>query len=255
MNELELKEHHLYVKKALREVADILEAEHIPFFLIEGSALGAVREHDIIPWDDDVDLGVFLKDRDKVANLLKNGLSGEFTWKDMNTSDNYPRFFGKVLHEGFGCIDVFPLVKMPNNSYKRKLMWTERKVLFKLYKAHIGYSNSKENASLGGKIKLAFANVFSRFVSKKSLLRKKARMENRYESRTDNVYYSNLYGAYKLERELIKAEWIGDGVDQTFGDHTYKVFKDYDSYLRNLYGEYMTPLPPSERIVRHDEKF
>lgn len=132
-DEFDLKTHHVWVMKALQMVDKILSENNIPYYLIEGSALGAVRHKGIIPWDDDVDIGIFLKDRDTVSKLFKNLISGDFKWIDKENDDNYPRFFGKIIHNGRGCIDVFPLIKTGESLSEIKKQWTRRKILFKLY--------------------------------------------------------------------------------------------------------------------------
>lgn len=58
------------------EFLNFLTANKIKYFLICGTLLGAVRDHNFIEGDDDVDIGLYIEDYDKVKNLIIN--SGKY---------------------------------------------------------------------------------------------------------------------------------------------------------------------------------
>lgn len=64
-------------KKAFFEICDILEKLNIPYFLWGGVLLGAIRDHDFIEWDWDVELGFFNDDahhrKDELVKAFANG--------------------------------------------------------------------------------------------------------------------------------------------------------------------------------------
>ena len=50
--------HKSMLYKLLQDVTDVLTVHQIPYFVDGGTMLGACREKDLIPWDDDIDLGM-----------------------------------------------------------------------------------------------------------------------------------------------------------------------------------------------------
>ncbi len=57
--------------KYLKEVKRVFDLYKVEFWLDSGSLLGAVRDQCIIPWDNDIDLGVWSKDLDSLSKALK----------------------------------------------------------------------------------------------------------------------------------------------------------------------------------------
>jgi phosphorylcholine metabolism protein LicD len=64
----ETDSYNLY--KLLHRVVRILEKNNITYWASGGTFLGAIRSKGIIKWDDDIDLCVLLKDRDKLKKII-----------------------------------------------------------------------------------------------------------------------------------------------------------------------------------------
>lgn len=57
-------------KENLILLKKILDEHHLRFMLAFGTVLGAMREHDFITHDEDIDLIMLMKDRDRIYDLL-----------------------------------------------------------------------------------------------------------------------------------------------------------------------------------------
>jgi len=57
--------------KALKFLKQVFDEHDIPFWFAGGTLIGAVREGKIIPWDDDIDLNMWLRD---IGKLLSFGV-------------------------------------------------------------------------------------------------------------------------------------------------------------------------------------
>ena len=58
-------------KEALLSLNEILTKNKITFFLIFGTALGAIRENDFLEHDTDIDIGIFIEDKEKLINAVE----------------------------------------------------------------------------------------------------------------------------------------------------------------------------------------
>ncbi len=67
---------HLY--EILSDVISVLEKNKLTYFMTYGTFLGAIRHKGIIPWDTDVDLGVFRKDLDIIERVIRDELSEKY---------------------------------------------------------------------------------------------------------------------------------------------------------------------------------
>lgn len=257
VKEFDLELHHSRCFEVLLRVDEILKKHKIEYILLAGTTLGAVRHGGFIPWDDDIDIGIYRKDVKKVASLLVEELPDGFVYQDRSVVKGFPRLFGKIIDSdnGYGCIDFFPIIKTSDSKFGRRVQWINRKILFKLYKAKIGYANDKEHAGLKEEIKLLFASLISKLISMKKLENLIDRNESRYETLKDNKYYVVLYGAHSMNNETINSSWIRPYSLVSFNGVKFPTVGNIDAYLTNMYGDYMTPPRDADKALRHNESF
>ena len=103
-------------KKQLNDLLDFvvkkLDENNIKYWLEGGSLLGAIRHGDIIPWDNDIDIGVMDNDFEKVKNLFKNS-----TYKNKKIN----KYFKDYGINGTGNLipirqDLIPIISFEKTS-------------------------------------------------------------------------------------------------------------------------------------------
>lgn len=92
----------------MKDVHELFEEAHIPYWIDSGTLLGAVRHEGLIPWDDDLDLCIDRHDERKLL-ALKPRL------KELDLS-LVPKTFGWGIKAKGCCCDIF-LVKQRNGRY------------------------------------------------------------------------------------------------------------------------------------------
>lgn len=94
-------------KQALAEVASILTAEGIPFWIDRGTCLGALRYGGVIPWDYDIDVGVIANDFSNIYRALKKLDPKKYQVQDWSSRRNDAPFLKVYVKESGALIDIF----------------------------------------------------------------------------------------------------------------------------------------------------
>ncbi len=254
---IDIKQIHEIQLDMLKVIDGLANKLNLQYFLTGGSAIGAVRHHGFIPWNDDIDIGLTRKDFEKFVKLMPDYLSKFGLFLEEDRLD--PKFefdFAKVMRADTSIlergredtntkdgifIDVFPFDKMPEskvdqNNQKNALNKINRVITNKVY---------PERDHVDGSSKLLkdwrLTDLY---------LRRLSIMENYDDQRSlPNVNMSSPYGYGK---EVILQSELSDGVvKRVFEGYQFPILKDYDSYLRRLYGNYMKLPPEAKRYQRH----
>ena len=154
MNRLQQK-----ILDLLKNFISICQKNGLTYFLVCGSALGAVKYKGFIPWDDDIDVGMPRKDYDIFVNKAQELLPENIFLQNYRTDKEFPHVFSKLrdssttliekgvahlnMHHGI-YIDVFPIDGYPQDKNEQKNLNKKKKFLtWKQYCALKDKSNWK----------------------------------------------------------------------------------------------------------------
>lgn len=255
-----LKELHKTQIEILDEIDRICKENRITYFLVGGTMLGAVRHNGFIPWDDDVDIGMLRSDYNKFKELCLNNnvLNEKYFLHCLETDSNYWLPFMKVrknnttfgeksiknldTHKGI-FVDIFPY---DNVKYESSFFQKIRSFLI---------LNIED--TIFCKHKLKKVNSCRRKMAVKVLMMFSLKQLHRIQKFLFNIknkektkYIVCFIAGGNPEDETIEREKVFPTVDIKFENKKYPCIKDYDYYLKRVYGNYME-LPPEDKRVTH----
>ena len=85
----------------LRDFDELCTENGLSYFGCGGTAIGAVRHHGMIPWDDDIDVGLLRKDYEKFLRIARQK-KWRRKYKVVNaaTMENYPLMTTRWCRKG-----------------------------------------------------------------------------------------------------------------------------------------------------------
>ena len=91
-----LRQLHVELRDILAEVTRVCDKANIPYFLQGGTAIGVHFFEDIVPWDDDIDLGMTRENYERFLREAPALLSEGYRLQEFTTERNTPFYFAKV---------------------------------------------------------------------------------------------------------------------------------------------------------------
>ena len=253
MNDLQKVEFEL-----LKIFIDICQKLDLNYFLVCGSALGAARHGGFIPWDDDMDVGMYRKDYNKFMELAPALLPEGIFLQNHKTDPQFPQVFAKLrnsnttyieksmskLNINHGIyIDIFPLDGYPDDSSAQKRL----KYLKILYVRQLTCA-CRLPKTLKGKLSVSAFRLLGYH-------KRTAKIAEKYEAYISQYPVENSkiicnHGTWYGSRDFISAEYYGKGTDIMCEGIKVRVPEKYEEYLTALYGDWRTP-PPLEKQKGH----
>lgn len=230
----EVRKKQLNILKHLKEVS---KRNGLRYFLSGGTLLGAIRHKGYIPWDDDIDVFMEIKDLKKLVEILKKekdysiiSFVDDIDYYDECSFmvDNYSIMdsnrFPMQVSSGVS-IDIFPLCGLPDDKnelkeYVKTLKDLETNRWNKLY--------SKKECRQATKELVDFMCSYD----------------------FDKYNHCGCLLTPYFIKEITKKEYFSAAVEVEFEGEKFAVPIEWDKYLTQVFGDYMQ-LPPIEKRVAH----
>ena len=262
----DLQRLHEELYRTLAEIVRVCEVCHIPYFIQGGSAIGALYNKGIVPWDDDIDVGMTRENYERFLQEAPAHLSSDYFLEWFGTEENTPFYFAKVkrnntlfveemwrhmdIHHGI-FVDIFPYDRIPDNPLLERLHRLLAKLWINCFMAkevwlwrYCGKCEIDEPLPKSWLGCLAIRAVVS-VMSRKAIYTKMNRVLGRYNrSNTERV------NIVRMPKDQIARADIENTVDMEFGGMVVKAPRNIEVYLRHHYPN-LRPVLPEEEQINH----
>lgn len=252
-----MKKLHAELYDILGEIQRVCGLLEIKCFIQGGSAIGAFFDNSILPWDDDIDVGLKRDDYDIFIRKAPEMISSDYVIQSMENEPDMPapqllkvRKNNTMFHESgwdelpvhHGIyVDIMPYDKVPDNKFLQNL---QRKTLRKIHgfiihkvmwKNNIPYDLTDSSFALYKFFKQSPFSI-------KRLYRWYEKVSTMYNGR--NCTY---YNQAKEKRDHISVVSMNNLQKIQFGPLESYVPDDLETYLRHHYPNLRRTIPEEER--------
>ena len=263
MKEISIEEIKQIQLDILVKIDEFCRKNGIKYFLDGGTGIGAARHKGYIPWDDDIDIAMTRPNYEKFVHSFNGAVEHLTVYAPELDWDYYATYANvcdnrTVLSEGANGhqgqelgikVDIFPIDGTTENYGCSLRRHKFLRLLTQLM------SRKRRDMSLVWKTDKwkFFTCIVVRtlvfFISYKMLQKWVHCIATKYPFETSPRAYDVVNPVYKRPVHCLR-EVYEDYIDVEFEGQTVMTLKNYDTYLKDLFGDYMK-LPPEEKRVPH----
>ncbi len=252
----------------LKYIRDVCKQNGLRYYLAYGTLIGAVRDQNLIPWDDDADIHMPRDDYESFLKIVTENPHPYYKLVSRETNPKYNRLWPRI-------------VDTRTKTFQRS-GWVQSVPVGLFVDIFIldGAGDSYEEAEETFQSAYAVFRHYERAVTKMFYLDKRRfisflkwihRMPEKIpgagywmdkhiayckNKKYDSCEYVGALGAGTSEpfRNIWKKECFAEGTDLILNGETFSGPADWDAVLRPEYGDYLTLPPVEERHPKHNYK-
>ena len=250
-----LSEIHKYLFEILQELDRICRKYHIKYSLEGGTLLGAVKYGDFVPWDDDLDVVMLRPEYERFIKVCENELNEKFFLQNSETEKNFPLNYTKLrykeskyvqknyefldMNQGL-FLDLYPLDYVDEKKYRMCMHFIGLLNGAKNVKLEILLSPLHKSPSISKTKSIAY-----KLVSKLPLQCLNNALKSMMVSANGERAVLNLCNPTYTDKP-IDVQRFQEYTEITFRNQKFSVIKDYDNWLKEVFGNYMDIEPDEE---------
>lgn len=264
----ELKKLQSLTTDILGEFDRVCRKLDIPYFIYAGTAIGAVRHGGFIPWDDDIDVGMFRDDYDRFVREVPSLVGPDFEVIDYHDEPFFPACNANLALRGTLCvpeefddcsfqypigIGIYAYDRISDDPKKRKQqlrgtwLWARLAFLRATPCPHLFIEGWKKSV-VSFLCRVAHALMRVLHVSPRWIHSKWEHYATLARSEGDGLFV-DFTDQNPLAWTATKDE-VFPLRDIAFDGLTVRMANQYDAMLRRGYGDYMQ-LPPEDKRKNH----
>lgn len=263
MKETTIRDVQNRILEIMKYIDYLCRKHDIQYFIMGGTALGAVRHQGFIPWDDDLDIFMTFEEYSKFKEVFQEEQNEKFVIQEWRTSSKYleytkvrmnnTTFIESVFRDRTGMhhgiyVDIMILHKVPENRLIQKLVYYESKFV-----TAVGLS--ERNWIPKTRIQTILIQLIKR-LPREWLSTICYRRIYRYDSLKNNFKWCYWITKANFQQGLFDRKYFDKAVDIVFEDIVLKGSVNIKEYLKLRYGDYMKlPSKEEQRNVVHAETY
>lgn len=251
------------ILEIIKYIDKICRDNGIVYFIMGGTALGAVRHRGFIPWDDDLDIFMTTDQYRKFVKVFHENNSEKYILQEWRTTPEYLEYskirmngttfieknfkHRKDIHQGI-FVDIMILHKVPDNKLLQKLVYYESKFVTL-------YGLSKRNWKPKTKIQI-IALTLLKILPANLLNRRFYKRIYKYDGMTEHYKFCYWITPAGFKNGIFDTKFFNYPVDIPFEDTMLLGSKYIREYLEYRYGDYMKlPSKEAQKSAVHAEIF